>query len=102
MGPPVLFTRQFLTSTPRPEPFKFIHFPTIEELGLQATVGTDGETVVLTTRKPVKGIVLDVIGDDVKWSDQAIDLVPDDPQNVKAAGLNGRDIKLRFLGDGTA
>lgn len=86
----------------RPEPFKFINFPTPEEVGLKATVSEDGESVVLTTKKPVKGLVLDVDGEAVKWSDQAIDLVPDDPQTVKAVGLNGREVKLRYLGDGTA
>ncbi|KAG5343088.1 hypothetical protein C0989_000078 [Termitomyces sp. Mn162] len=85
-----------------PEPFKFIKFPTVEELGLKATVDADGESVVLSTDKPVKSIVLDVEGHDVKWSDQAIDLVPDDPQTIKAVGLDGREIKLRYLGDGTA
>jgi beta-mannosidase len=38
----------------------------------------------------------------VEWSDQAIDLVPGDPQIVKAVGLKGRDAMARFLGDGTA
>lgn len=56
----------------------------------------------LTTKKPVKGIILEVDGDDVKWSDQAIDLVPGDPQVVNAVGLNGRPVKARYLGDGTA
>lgn len=64
--------------------------------------GNDGDSVVLSAQKPIKGIVLDVEGEDVKWSDQAIDLVPGDPQIVKAVGLKGRDIKVRFLGDGTA
>ncbi|KAG6900940.1 hypothetical protein C0993_004377 [Termitomyces sp. T159_Od127] len=85
-----------------PEPFKFIKFPTREELGLKITVSADGESVLLSTNKPVKGIVLDVEGHDVKWSDQAIDLIPDDPQIIKATGLNGREIKVRYLGDGTA
>jgi beta-mannosidase len=52
--------------------------------------------------RPVKGVVLDVAGPDVKWSDQGIDLVPEDPQTVQAIGLNGREVKLRYLGDGTA
>lgn len=72
------------------------------EVGLKTTVGPDGETVTLQALKPIKGIVLDVDGDDVKWSDQAIDLVPGDPQTLRAVGLNGREIKIRFLGDGTA
>ncbi|KAF9482428.1 glycoside hydrolase family 2 protein [Pholiota conissans] len=85
-----------------PEPFKYIHFPAVKELGLKAEVEQDGESVRLSTNKPVKGIVLDVAGDEVKWGDQAIDLVPGDPQVVKAGGLKGREVKLRFLGDGTA
>ena len=56
----------------------------------------------LSCKKPIKGIVLDVDGDDVKWSDQAIDLVPGDPQIIRAVGLARRDIKARYLGDGTA
>ncbi|CAA7259722.1 unnamed protein product [Cyclocybe aegerita] len=85
-----------------PEPFKFIHYPPIENLGLKVEVGADGESVTLSTKKPIKGIVLDVEGDEVKWSDQAIDLVPGDAQTVQAVGLKGRDVKVRFLGDGTA
>lgn len=81
-----------------PEPFKFIDFPPVEDLGLKASVAADGESVVLSTRKPIKGIVLEVEGDEVQWSDQAIDLVPDDPQTVKAVSLKGRDVKLRYVG----
>jgi beta-mannosidase len=69
---------------------------------LTVETGSDGDSVVLSAQKPIKGIILDVEGEDVKWSDQAIDLVPGDPQIVKAVGLKGRDIKVRFLGDGTA
>ncbi|KAI0952282.1 hypothetical protein AcV7_008145 [Taiwanofungus camphoratus] len=85
-----------------PEPFKFIRFPDIKDLGLKISVGPDGESVQLSTKKPIKGIVLDVDGDYVRWSDQAIDLVPDDPQVIKAVGLRGRQVKARFLGDGSA
>jgi beta-mannosidase len=71
---------------------------------LVVQIGDDGESLHLSTKKPIKGIVLDVEGEDVKWSDQAIDLVPGDPQVIRAAGLNGRGVKVqvRFLGDGTA
>lgn len=85
-----------------PEPFKFIDFPALEDVGLKAEVAQDGESVTLSTRKPVKGIVLNVEGEDVKFSDQAIDLVPGDPQVVHAVGLKGRAVKTRFLGDGSA
>ncbi|KAJ7068225.1 glycoside hydrolase family 2 protein [Mycena amicta] len=81
-----------------PEPFKFIKFPA----DTRVEVKVDGEQVTLSTNRPVKGIVLDVEGPDVKWSDQALDLVPDDPQTVRAAGLDGRKVLLRYLGDGSA
>lgn len=86
----------------RPEPFKFITFPEIKDLGLKVEVESDGETIHLSTQKPIKGIVLDVEGEDAQWSDQAIDLVPGDPQVITAVGLNGRPVKARFLGDGSA
>jgi beta-mannosidase len=73
----------------RPEPFKFIKFP-------------DRKAVELNTTKPIKGLVLEVEGEDAVWSDQAIDLVPDDPQVVKVKGLKGREVHTRFLGDGSA
>jgi beta-mannosidase len=86
----------------RPEPFKYLHFPDVKDLGLEITPGEDGESVVLNAQRPIKGIVLEVEGEEVRWSDQAIDLVPGDPQIVKAIGLRGRVVKTRFLGDGTA
>jgi len=89
----------------RPEPFKYIVFPPVDKLGLSATIATDGESLTLSTKKPIKGIVIDVAdrsGAEVKWSDQAIDLVPGDDQVVKAVGLAGREVKLRYLGDGSA
>jgi beta-mannosidase len=69
---------------------------------LEIVPAADGESVELSAKKPVKGLILDVEGEWVKWSDQAIDLVPGDPQMVKAVGLNGRKIKARYLGDGSA
>lgn len=84
-----------------PEPFKFIRFPSPEQLGFKIELSQDGEAVTLSTQKPMKGIVLDAEGEDVKWSDQAIDLVPDDPQTISAIGLQGRKVKARYLGDGS-
>lgn len=92
----------FLRFGSRPEPFKFIIFPDVKNLGLDVKVGSDGESVELSAQKPIKGIVLDVEGEDVQWGDQAVDLVPGDPQVIKAVGLKGREVKVRYLGDGTA
>jgi len=86
-----------------PEPYKYIHFPSPKEVGLSVTVSSDGEAVTLDCLKPIKGIILDAEGEaDVNWSNQAIDLVPGDPQSVKAVGLKGRKVTARFLGDGSA
>ncbi|KAF7301631.1 Glycoside hydrolase family 2 protein [Mycena indigotica] len=81
-----------------PEPFKFINFPADTAIKVEV----DGEQVTLSTNRPVKGVVLDVEGTDVKWSDQAVDLVPGDPQQIRARGLDGRKVLLRYLGDGSA
>lgn len=89
-----------IISHSRPEPFKFIHFPSVHDVDIRTVVGVDGESVTLSSKKPVKGIVLDVDGEDVRWSDQAVDLVPGDPQTITANGLKGRPIKVRYLGDG--
>lgn len=109
----------------RPEPFKFINFPAVSDIGLKlATSSPDVKTaaslaknqvlaskkydlegatqITLSSTVPVKGIVLDVEGDeDVRWSDQAIDLIPGDNQVVLAWGLNGRTPEARYLGDGS-
>ncbi len=71
-------------------------------MGLKAEVSSNGEAVVLSAKRPVKGIILDVDGEEVKWSDQAIDLTPGDDQLVQAVGLDGRKVNARYVGDGTA
>ena len=88
-----------ISPTARPEPYKFIQFPRLETIGLEVNVDMNGTSIHLSCRKPIKGLVLDVDGEEVKWGDQAIDLVPGDPQTVTAVGLKGREVKVRFLGD---
>ncbi|CDO71388.1 Glycoside Hydrolase Family 2 protein [Trametes cinnabarina] len=88
-----------------PEPYKYIHFPA--DVGLQIVVTPDADgtrdRAELSAARPIKGMVLDVDGpDDARWSDQAIDLVPGDPQVVFVEGLAGRKIRARYLGDGSA
>ncbi|KAG8728628.1 hypothetical protein FRC12_021614, partial [Ceratobasidium sp. 428] len=89
-----------------PEPFKFIHFPTPEQVGLKISTSkgesSEDTLVTLSTSIPIKGIILDVDGDEAKWSDQAIDLAPGDDQVIMVKGLKGRPVKARYLGDGSA
>jgi beta-mannosidase len=47
-------------------------------------------------------LVLDVEGEDAKWGDQALDVVPGDDQVVRVWNLKGRKLKARYLGDGSA
>lgn len=92
----------------RPEPFKYIHFPTPEQVNLKIVpeAGPGGElsttSLSISADRPVKGLVLDVDGPWAKFSDQAIDLFPGDTQVVGVVGLDGRQVKARYLGDGSA
>ena len=74
-------------------------------------MAADGGSVTLSVQKPIKGVVLDLApspdgtpDDDagVRWGDQALDIVPGDPQTVKVEGLKGRKVVARYLGDGSA
>jgi beta-mannosidase len=92
----------------RPEPFKYIHFPTPAEVNLKIVPtsttfgGLQSSNLTITVDRPVKGLVLDVEGPWAKFSDQAIDMFPGDTQVVGVIGLDGRNVKARYLGDGTA
>lgn len=95
-----------------PEPWKYLIFPKYD---LKITEGSD--SVTLSTNEPIKGIVLDVEGDDCDWDDQAIDLFPGDDQVIGVRGLGGRKVVAKvgfpimhlghpltaqYLGDGSA
>ncbi|KAJ7625497.1 glycoside hydrolase [Roridomyces roridus] len=81
-----------------PQPFRF-HAPAVlRAAGLAVEV--NGETVTVTVERPVKALVLSAVGEgeEVKWSDNALDVMPGDPQVVKAKGLGGRKVAIAFLG----
>jgi beta-mannosidase len=80
-----------------PEPWKYLIFP-----DPKLRIEVNGDEVTLTCAKPIKGLVLDVEGEEVEWSDQAVDLFPGDEQRVVAKGLAGRKVKARYIGDGSA
>jgi len=105
-----------------PEPFKYLTFPTPQEVALKLDVspihsmaaegdlgvdfGRGGlysscDAIRVGVERPIKGLVLDVEGEDAKWSDQALDVVPGDDQVVRVWNLKGRDLKARYLGDGS-
>lgn len=77
-----------------PQPYRFMEFPDPE---LQVEVS--GENVTVNAKKPAKGVVFSIIeGGNVTWSDNGIDVVPGDPQEIIAKGLNGRRLKVAYMG----
>ncbi|KAI0671265.1 glycoside hydrolase [Trametes maxima] len=76
-----------------PQPFRYVDFP---DPGLRVRVA--GEKVTVEVDRPVKGLFLTVDGADAeptKWSDNALDVFPGDPQTVEVHGLTGKGVKLR-------
>lgn len=76
-----------------PEPFKYYQLP--DPLIVVDLVGD--ETIRLRALRPAKGVLLSA-GDGVAWSDNLLDLMPDDEQVVVARGLGDRPVQLRWLG----
>ncbi|KAG8767471.1 hypothetical protein FRC12_006222 [Ceratobasidium sp. 428] len=78
-----------------PQPFRSYDPP-----NPKIDVSVEGERVTVSAERPAKCVVLDVEGDkdEVKWSDNALDIIPGEPQTVVASGLGGRKVKARWLG----
>jgi beta-mannosidase len=75
-----------------PEPFKYLQLPDpMIVMDLE-----DGETIRLRAVRPAKAVLLSA-GDGIAWSDNFIDLMPDDEQIITARGLGDRSIQLRWL-----
>lgn len=82
-----------------PEPLKFVHFS--KTPNVQARI--DGDVAVLSADAPVKGVMLSVPmsggGEDAKWDDNFVDLVPGEEVRIGVKGLNGRKVEKRWLCD---
>ena len=80
-----------------PQPYRLTEYP---DPGLHVSV--EGETISIEAQKPMKGLVLSVddsrVDETVKWSDNALDIVPGDKQMVLAEGLAGRPLKVAYMG----
>ena len=75
-----------------PEPFKYLN---LKDPGIK--LAAVGDELRLRAARPAKGVWLEA-GDGVAWSDNFLDLLPDDEVRVTAAGLNGATPSLRWLG----
>ncbi|KAJ7069084.1 glycoside hydrolase [Mycena belliarum] len=84
-----------------PQPFRALEPALLHDPGLALAVDADTGAVSVSATRPVKGLVLSAVGDgaDVRWSDNALDVMPGDPQTVVAGGLAGREIAVAFLGN---
>jgi beta-mannosidase len=75
-----------------PEPFKYLTLPDpeiqIERLG--------ANTLRLHVTRPAKGVWLSA-GDGVIWSDNMLDLTPNDPQIIVAQHLDETEVKVKLL-----
>jgi beta-mannosidase len=82
-----------------PEPLKFVHFS--KTPNVQARI--DGDVVVLSSDAPVKGVMLSVPmregGEDAKWDDNFVDLVPGEEVRIGVKGLEGKRYEKRWLCD---
>lgn len=80
-----------------PQPYRYLDLP---NPGLKATVDRDSGKVIVSVERPAKCVVFGVKGEgeDVKWSDNALDLMPGDEQVLTATGLNGRELEVAYLG----
>lgn len=75
-----------------PVPLKYLTFPepaiTIEKLGQ--------DLLRIQSRRPAKGVWLSATHS-VKWSDNMLDLLPEQPQIIAAEGLGEADVEIRWL-----
>jgi beta-mannosidase len=75
-----------------PEPFKYLTLPD-PEINIERL---DRNTLRLHVKRPAKGVWLSA-GDGVIWSDNMLDLTPDDPQIIVAQGLNEENVCVKWL-----
>ena len=75
-----------------PEPFKYLSLAepeiTIERL--------DTQTLRVQAKRPAKGVWL-TAGDGVQWSDNMLDLFPNELRIIKAQGLGTAEVQVRWL-----
>lgn len=80
-----------------PQPFKYLEPP---EPGLHFE--RTGERIAIRAEKPVKGLFLTTDDDPedlVRWSDNALDLMPGDEQIVEAKGIkSGSRLRYTYFG----
>ena len=80
-----------------PQPLKYVDFS-----GRKVTCSVENEKIRVEADKPVKGVILDVEGDDdseLEWSDNGFDVMSGEVVNIIAEGLNGRNVIVNWYGE---
>ena len=93
-----------------PQPFRLLELPD-PQLAVSVAIdeNEDVARVSVSVERPAKGVFLTVDETDtgalgrkegVRWSDNALDVLPGDPQVIKAYGLRGKRARMRvaYLG----
>lgn len=75
-----------------PQPLKYLDLPRAD-----VKIRVENDNVFVSSSLPVKGLVLETDQDEVQFSDNCIDLIPGDEQNISAKGLNGQMIRTMDL-----
>ena len=77
-----------------PQPYRVLDLPDPE-----VTIRIEADTVCVDVTRPVKGLVLSTAGDEEpQWEDNNLDMIPGDKRRIKAVGLNGRIVRVAYLG----
>lgn len=74
-----------------PEPFKYLSLAEPE-----IAIERQDETLYVKAQRPAKGVWLSA-GDGIQWSDNMLDVFPNDPQIIKAQGLGDAEIQAQWL-----
>ena len=75
-----------------PEPIKYADVSA--EPGI--SIKSEGEKLLVTAKKPVKGLWFSIEDDEVMFEDNFIDLMPGEMREIHVHGLNGREIQARW------
>jgi beta-mannosidase len=75
-----------------PEPYKYLDIPD-PEIAIERR---DDSALIVRTARPAKGVVLDA-GAGTWFADNALDLFPDDPQEIAVRNLDAGEIGVEWL-----
>ncbi|KAI0345567.1 glycoside hydrolase [Trametopsis cervina] len=82
-----------------PQPFRHVEFPDPQISICIERSDILNSQVTVSVEKPVKGLLLaaEGTGEDVRWSDNALDIVPGDPQTVNVQALGERRVTFTHM-----